>query len=294
MFKLIFSLLLICLHGHQAIASCETSWKISNIKKISTGDNFVCAMGDSIECRGKKNKYGISEIPYLKQPKDLSSDGNGACAIDEEGLKCWGSMKYTSEVPQLKNPSEVSFKTPDALCVANNEEVECRAQKGGKIVLPFGIKHVSQLSLGGDYGSYFGSPRFGCGIVSGQLECWGDNYYGQTDAPQTSNPMAIAVGEKHSCVLDDSKVKCWGDWGTNGQTIVPKGLNSVTQLVAYPFETCALKSNGEISCWGMGSYLMPPKNLFAAKQVVIGRFFKCALGSDEVRCWGSGDSCPQF
>ena len=42
------------------------------------------------------------------------------------------------------------------------------------------------------------------------LKCWGNNNYGQSTAPALDNVHQIEGGGYHSCALDDSDVVCWG------------------------------------------------------------------------------------
>ena len=52
----------------------------------------------------------------------------------------------------------------------------------------------------------------GCAIDEGNdIQCWGDNYYGQTDAP-LGILTKISSGGLHSCGIDASQnISCWGD-----------------------------------------------------------------------------------
>lgn len=93
-----------------------------------------------------------------------------------------------------------------------------------------------------------------CGLrADGSVSCWGNNDYGQSDAP-VFNFIAIAAGRNHTCGLlnsgDPAKkgtVYCWGDARGN----ITAGVNGqFTRIRAHGDRSCAIKSNGEALCWG--------------------------------------------
>ena len=130
--------------------------------------------------------------------------------------------------------------------------------------------------------------KHSCALLEkGNLYCWGENQYGQTNVPRINNKIVeVAVGYEHSCGLTEAKkVKCWGSdlWK---QSDVPNDLTDVTQI-ATGFDTCALvKKQGQSSvrCWG---YLTSPKNLINPTYVTVGGGHACALTENGLKCWGN-------
>ena len=56
---------------------------------------------------------------------------------------------------------------------------------------------------------------------NGEISCWGDNYYGQTDAPEGTF-IDIFVGHYTACALDEERLMtCWGYSGY-GNTDAPE------------------------------------------------------------------------
>jgi len=54
---------------------------------------------------------------------------------------------------------------------------------------------------------------FACALlVSGDIQCWGDDNFGVLDAPTAGAPYkAISAGEVHACAIDkDDAIACWG------------------------------------------------------------------------------------
>ena len=55
------------------------------------------------------------------------------------------------------------------------------------------------------------------------MTCWGQNVWGQTDAP-TGPHTSLVAGVEHSCALNDAgEIVCWGA-SVTGQTDVPDAL----------------------------------------------------------------------
>lgn len=150
-----------------------------------------------------------------------------------------------------------------------------------------------------------GGYHHSCAIVdNGQVKCWGENDRGQLGLGDTRNrggsggeilpalnlgmgraAKSLAAGREHTCaLLDNGKVKCWGDdsrrrragrsdIGLNGQlgplagNISSRGDapgtmgdslqnidlgtgRSAQLLVAGEHHNCALLDNGQVKCWG--------------------------------------------
>lgn len=168
------------------------------------------------------------------------------------------------------------------------------------------------------------------------VRCWGWNIYGQLGDGTTINRsiptavtgltgvVALATGFRHSCALKaDSTVSCWGgnSFGQLGDgtttnrstpTAVPNILTPVdivtgvrvATISAGIFHSCALKSNGVLSCWGNNGYgqlgdgttiskSIPTTvpSLTEVASVSTGFYHSCALKTDgTVRCWGRNNS----
>ena len=115
-----------------------------------------------------------------------------------------------------------------------------------------------------------------CAVTdSGSVLCWGDNGFGQSgNGPShassipvavsllSSGMQAIAAGDYHTCVLNDSGgALCWGrniygelGNGTTANNSPPEsvsGLSSGVQAItASNRHTCAVTGSGSLLCWG--------------------------------------------
>jgi alpha-tubulin suppressor-like RCC1 family protein len=159
----------------------------------------------------------------------------------------------------------------------------------GEPVTSFGYVTVgglaTRIAAGGDHT---------CAILtSGALRCWG---YGVNGELGQSFPGLR--------VFDNS----WGDTPDRLPSMLPSDINTgaqVTDVAAGDNHTCALSSDGQLKCWGLGNSgqlgygdgasqdtpLADGVNLdgVTASQVTAGAAHTCALrGNGSVRCWGAG------
>jgi len=198
------------------IGVISTSARAANTPdvQISAGGLHTCALDDEgVKCWGW-NEDGQTNAPPLINPRAISAGGWHTCALDDSGVKCWGSNgSGQTNVPSLRNPQAISA---------------------------------------GEY--------FSCALDDEGVKCWGENKYGQTNVPSLRNPRAISAGVFHTCALDDEGVKCWGV-SKEGQTNVPS-LRNPRAISAGGDHTCALDDEG-VKCWGKSKYgqTNAPENL---------------------------------
>jgi alpha-tubulin suppressor-like RCC1 family protein len=132
-------------------------------------------------------------------------------------------------------------------------------------------------------------------------------------------PFVKAVGASNSAsyaLLSDGTVRAWGwnGWGELGDgttvarwtPVAVSGLSGVAALAAggKGGHSCALKTNGSVSCWGMNTFgqlgnggttdSSVPVSVsggYLFRQVATGYFYTCGVTtSGAVSCWGSNSS----
>jgi alpha-tubulin suppressor-like RCC1 family protein len=125
-------------------------------------------------------------------------------------------------------------------------------------------------------------------LVSGQIECWGDNTHGQLGLGDTQprfapparvvdlgsgrSASALSLGDGFACaLLDTHQAKCWGDNSANqlGAALhgpaygddpnemgdflpvaVQGGGRRVRAIAAGRAHACAILDTGDARCWG--------------------------------------------
>jgi alpha-tubulin suppressor-like RCC1 family protein len=161
-----------------------------------------------------------------------------------------------------------------------------------------------------------GDGETGDGETDGDGDC-------EPDCTITDGPKRLAVGGRHTCVLQfDGDVHCWGEnrWGQLGlgHTVdigddeLPNAAGPVplpapaVDLAAGRFHTCALLEGGALICWGLNTYGQLGRGDMAfigndelpsldgavdlgapVLSVHAGPLTTCAITSDhELFCWG--------
>lgn len=101
----------------------------------------------------------------------------------------------------------------------------------------------------------------------------------------------VAAGMRHTCVVDvDGRIHCWGD-DEFGQTEAPEGR--FEKLAAGGEHTCGIDEEGGLVCWGRNEHgqIEAPDGTF--RDVAVGYHQTCAIDeSDRLYCWGAPDTRP--
>lgn len=100
----------------------------------------------------------------------------------------------------------------------------------------------------------------------------------------------LSVGARHSCMLDDTGVHCWGR-NVEGQAPDPvTGLTSPEQVSAGETHSCAIDDGGtEARCWGNNGFGQAPASRSGfthLKQISVSGQHSCGLDDSGVSCWG--------
>ncbi len=271
------------------------------------GDNSMGQLGSGDRPSGASAAHSVDVIlPGVAVA--LSSGSLHTCALLEQGsIACWGD----NQLGQLGgNPSKRGAPVPVPL-------------DGVATAVEAGAGHTCAL------------------MDDGSVRCFGDDQFGQlgrgaerTGAEVFASPAvlpgaasAIAVGASHSCALmEDDSVRCWGlnQFGQlglgNSENLGDDELldtapavdvgGGVDRIVAHWMQTCALRHDGAVVCWGDNTFSQlgiasPARigddevpsvagvvNLGAAvSEVALGQLHSCARFEDgTVRCWGFGPS----
>jgi alpha-tubulin suppressor-like RCC1 family protein len=200
---------------------------------------------------------------------------------------------------------------------------------------------VGAVNLGVAATAVTAGGRHSCAILTGgSVRCWGDGVYGalgnglsddigDDEQPSTApvvnlgagrTATQIAAGSSHTCaLLDNATVRCWGrnsdgqlGYGDRDARFEPSttavsfgaGLTAVA-IAAGGNHSCAILSNGSLSCWGDGQYgalgtgvdendRLTPTPVAIGGDVTaidVGSGHGCAImaTTNALRCWGFGE-----
>ena len=189
---------------------------------MTAGDVHQCVLtSGTVQCFGGTINPVILQIPELFNPVFVDAGFGFTCAIDDQGVKCWGfNTGGQLDVPPLTNPSTVSSGYYHA-CALDDSGVVCWGDNlYGQTEVPELVNPVA-LSAG-----HFHT----CAIDDTGVKCWGANDiepdappvtdFGQTEVPQLNNPRSVSAGAYTTCAVDDNYVVCWGK-NDYGQALVP-------------------------------------------------------------------------
>ena len=128
-----------------------------------------------------------------------------------------------------------------------------------------------------------------CGILEdGSATCWGDNRYGQRDAP-AGKFKVLALGGVHSCgIREDGSATCWG-LNRDGQANAPAGKFKALALGGY--HSCGIREDGSATCWGDNDDGQRDAPAGKFKALALGVYHSCGIRENgSATCWGNNDS----
>ena len=335
---------------------------LSGVTEIAAGNSHTCALTQDgrVFCWGSNlygqlgggygsNRWTPGFVTGLTDVKAIAAGGGSTCALTTNGaLKCWGYNGYG----ELGDGTQTDRYTPVAVqglasgvaAVTMGSAHTCAVTSAGAL-LCWGYNNEGQLGvpvdgpfsirttptpvegLAADVASVAGGGSHTCARKStGDLLCWGYNFYGQLGdgtavsryAPGTvigldGDVAAVSPGYWHTCaLLTTGQVQCWGanSAGQLGAGSTPNphvaasvyGMSSgVIDAAAGGAHSCAVVSDGGVSCWGYNDYgqlgyagaianpvAAPVSALTSGVQAIVsGEVHNCVLTeAGGVKCWG--------
>jgi len=258
------------------------------------------------------------------------------CALRTSGqVVCWGSNSHGQlgdgttgpaatpvTVTGLTDVSAIGAGGDDSCAVLSDDSVRCWGRDdqnnlgdGGSsdALTPVTVSGLSEAASVGVQGAAV------CIIqTDGDVVCAGAFYGSGTTVPVGSPARSIAFGGSSGCVLfTNGRVGCsgsnnsvgqFGDGtllspSTPGELVNTLGIEDATSLSMGAYTTCATHSNGDVSCWGFGTFggtgtghnilagaPTPVPAVSGATEVTAGNNHACSLGSGQLSCWGSNGS----
>ena len=96
---------------------------------------------------------------------------------------------------------------------------------------------------------------------------------------------AVSAGEHNTCAIkSDDSIACWGD-NTYSELNAPSG--SFKALAAGGTHTCAIRTDDSLACWGDNSFDQAGAHAGSFKAVSAKNATTCAIRTDDsLDCWG--------
>ncbi len=265
----------------------------SGVRAIAAGGSVTCALTaqGAVKCWGLGGRLGDGTARDSSVPVAVSGLASGVRAIAAAsfhtcvltgggGVECWGM----SSQGQLGNGTTASSRVPVAVS----------GLESGVRAIFTGFWHTCAVMTGG------------------ALKCWGvdaDGEFGDGRTTNSSVPVevrglasglrAFTGGGSHTCALTaEGKIDCWGDNGlgqlgdgTTRDSSVPvevRGLTDAnTAITAGLGHTCALSSDGLVTCWGDNAYGQLGNGSKTMSRVPVGVAFATA-GTPQTSTAGPG------
>jgi len=214
--------------------------------QLAVGVQHYCVLDQgTVDCF-LNNELGQKEVPELVNPYEISAGMHFTCALDDTGLVCWGDPGAVFDINPLDdiliNPRNLTAGAGN-LCLTDDNGLHCGGMTLYKQIAdyehPEDITGISLLTGGGlsfytcglaEEWVCWGEPNgpFStelndislvvpgayqiCGVVSGDVECWGDSLYSGSDTSQINqkitNPIDISISVGGICVAGDEGVLC--------------------------------------------------------------------------------------
>ncbi|MEF2175809.1 MAG: prepilin-type N-terminal cleavage/methylation domain-containing protein [Candidatus Absconditabacteria bacterium] len=269
---------------------------------------------------------------------DYNTYGNGCGVSNDNKLYCWGDNSLLqlgitgslySNIPLITegvdNVKDITIAYRSMCIIKDDNSLRCRGSTSGLGIGAINHSYQFQQVLTANIKKVVGRRLSVCALdYTGEVYCWGTNTWltaGSLDVGtvKTANKVAIdnveeiSMGDRQVCGLrNDGQVYCWGGGmsgelgnGQNQNSAIPVkvlGLSGkqVVQVVSGNQHNCALTSQGEVYCWGFGTYGQIGNGTFNnvstatkvtglanVKTIVASGNISCAEKIDGARyCWG--------
>jgi alpha-tubulin suppressor-like RCC1 family protein len=283
--------------GLPGFYDAPTEIPLSGVRGVAPGGRHTCFLLDdgSMRCAGAGNRgqlgngvmassTSLVDVTVIGTANEVHSGPQHTCAIAGSELMCWGCTSYIGA----------------ANCGTADPVARPRSLAAMPVHVETNYRHTCVL------------------LDDGRVGCFGQNFNGELGGganpepgiiyPAVANVTALAVGQRHTCVVTGGIVSCFGFDGFgqlgngpagSGRTPVPvAGLSEVVSIDAGQSYTCAVTATGEVWCWGRddGGQIGGATNLdqhlpvrvitAPALQVAASRSTACALTTAGITCWG--------
>jgi hypothetical protein len=278
-------------------AICEAEVR-PRVKKVVVSENTVCVLVEkNVFCDGVGFRFDMIKKYMPKEfenPTDIAVNGDAACVLDNNEMKCFGKLTYLDYPVHVKNGTNLQMNVNRA-CALSEGSIVC-----GGPTLPMVDGEIIDYSI---FASNVSSHTDSfCTIGARGANCWNTADY--------QNPRPFAPGDGGTkfvkiinglyadCAISDrSRVKCVARVEPDRLPFDIKGVEALTgvQDLGMDWSThnlCAI-SSGKVFCWGPqgGSRI---EGIDDAFQLSMRGGYACAATNSGVKCWGRNWNSPTF
>jgi len=317
----------------------------AGVKAISAGADHTCAITatNRVMCWGYNAWGQLGDGTRQSRPSPvlletvagveaITAGSDFTCVLGTGSVACWGSgvHLYPTAVAGLEaGVRSIDAGARHACATMTNNTVKCwgtnsSGELGDGTTMPRSAP-VDVVGLGGAVQVARSGNGYSCALIdTGDIECWGANFYGTLGngmvqdslAPvpvvDLSGALAFDASDTHACAVTSAHgAVCWGDdfYGQLGNAMTTQRLTPVDVVgigavgaVSMGFaHTCALTAASTVACWGSNysgqlgdgttvRRLVPTEvaTLGTGVQAVAsGHHHSCAIdAAGGVQCWG--------
>ena len=231
-----------------------------------------------------ENGNGLLDVPEGDDYVAVSASWKHALALRSDGsIVGWGQNNWgQSDPPPGNDFIDVSAGQVHSLALRSDGSLVAWGHNGdGQSTVPDG-HNFTAIAAGYDHSLALKSD--------GSIIAWGDNGEGEGRVTSIKNATAIAAGNNYSVVITSSGelqaigecsrfLACFAPTGNNFSSVVVDGSSGGSHGLA-------LKSDGTLAAWGIGSYAQPADgNDFTA--IAVGNKHSLAIREDNtLLAWG--------
>ena len=271
----------------QSLVPVQPVGLTSGVTAVSAGGSHSCAVvSGGVQCWGRnvvgqlgnnsntQSLVPVEAIPAGRNVTAVSLAGFHSCAVVNGGAQCWGQNFYrqlgNSGSTDSNVPVQVTGLTSSVTAVAAGDAHSCALVNGGvqcwgnnagcqlgnsSIIAPSNVP-VQVTGLTSGVTALAAGNAHNCAIVSGGVQCWGNNQSGQLGNNSTMTscvPGAIFSGGPLSLLAVQSR-KIHGSVGTFNlaidATIAIGGAISVEPRVTGTGHTIVFQFSGPVTSVG--------------------------------------------
>ena len=259
----------------------QTVPNVSNPLDVDMGYDFgaIVTADGTVQCWGGNSWSGTTNVPAGLQAVEIACGSYHTVARRADGtVACWGDNSYDQcAVPNGLTCRSITAGYDGSLAIRNDGTVASWGSWYGI----YGQRSAIWIP-GSPNGVKQASVGRSCAMIlrdNGRVYAFGPATNGETVVPLGLNATQIASGRYFSAALTTARtVVCWGE-NSYRQCEVPAYVQDVVQIEAGGAHCVALLATGAVECWGLNSsgQCMPPIELTSASLIAAGEVQAAAI-----------------